>query len=208
MSAAIEPSGIGAVILAAGSSTRFGSPKQLLEIDGQALLQRAIEAAIQAGLKPVVVVLGANAMMIAPSLAESDAVSVVVNHDWENGQASSLAVGITAANNDRLRGVIVMLADQPGVDANSLERLVGAFDNEHRVIAAAYSDTVGAPVLFGMEYLPALTTLSGDHGAGGWLRAHPDAVTAIEMAEAALDIDTPADFFLHSPRHGNKGNST
>jgi CTP:molybdopterin cytidylyltransferase MocA len=188
---------VGAVVLAAGASTRLGHPKQLLAHDGVPLVRRAAEAARDAGARPVLVVLGAGAAAIQPALDALPGVQVHVHADWADGLASSLGAGLRALDDatgdDPCDGVLVTLADQPLVDAIALRRLLDAFGAGARVVAARYADALGAPAVFGREHLPALRALAGDHGAGRWLRAHRDLVTAVPMAAAALDVDTPAD---------------
>ena len=74
--------------------------------------------------------------------------------------------------------------------------LIAAFDESHRLVASSYDGVIGVPALFGREFLEELTTLTGDAGAGGWLRARPEIVTAVPLEKAALDIDTPGDTSL------------
>lgn len=185
---------IGALILAAGGSKRFGSPKQLVIRDGDTLVRRAAKAASAAGSRPVMVVLGAHAAQVSPELAKLRHVRTVINEHWASGLASSLATGLRAlmeiAGCD---GVLVMLADQPMVDAPALKKLIAAFDPDHRVVAAAYAETVGVPAIFGCEHVEDLMRLTGDKGAGEWLRSHPDKVTTVPLPEAQVDIDTVTD---------------
>jgi molybdenum cofactor cytidylyltransferase len=142
----------------------------------------------------VVVVLGANAGTIAPALAGLTSVAIVINPDWERGLASSLAVGLSAfLADDSCEAVLVTLADQPLVDGAALRRLIAPFDDEHRIVASAYDDTIGVPALFGREHLDDLMRLTGDRGAGSWLRARQDEVTRVPLYSAAFDIDRPTD---------------
>ena len=105
-------------MLAAGGSRRMGSPKQLMLHEGEPLVRRAATAAVDAGANPVIVVLGANANLLEPSLAGLESVTTVVNGDWEQGIASSLAAGLRALREAReFDGVMITLADQPLVDA-------------------------------------------------------------------------------------------
>lgn len=185
---------IGSVILAAGASTRFGSPKQLLVYDGDPLVRRAANAALAAGTSPVIVVLGANAPIVAREISNLPGVRTIVNQHWESGLASSLATGVRAlmetAGCDAL---LVMLADQPGVDAKALRKLMDEFDDKNRIIAASYLDTIGVPAIFGCEHAEELMQMTGDRGAGQWLRDHRHQVKTIPLPEAALDIDSPRD---------------
>jgi CTP:molybdopterin cytidylyltransferase MocA len=184
---------IAAVILAAGGSARFGYPKQLLTHQGENLVRRAAIAAINAKLDPVIVVLGAYASTIVQQLAGLDAVTVVENATWMEGQATSLLLGIQAATSAGADAALVMLADQPLIDSDALAKLIGMFDEKHRLVASHYSGTIGAPAIFGSEFFNDLKRLSGDQGAGKWLRARSEEVTTVDLAEAATDIDTPDD---------------
>jgi molybdenum cofactor cytidylyltransferase len=185
---------VGAVILAAGPSTRLGYSKQLIIHEGEPLVRRAAIAAVEAGASPVIVVLGADVAEIAPVLSLLPSVTLVINDDWNTGLASSLATGLRALSQNVSRdGVLVMLADQPLIDATALKQLLDAFDNEHRIIASEYDDTIGVPVVIGREHVPDLMALKGDAGAGAWLRKRIAEVTRIPMATAAMDVDTPSD---------------
>lgn len=162
--------------------------------EGEPLVRRIAAAAVEAGASPVVVVLGANATMIAPALSGLAAVSTVVNREWSKGMASSLATGLSALFEDApCDAVLVTLADQPLVDATALRRLIGAFDGKRRIVASAYGNTMGVPAVFAREHVDALMRLTGDAGAGAWLRSRPNEVTCVPLDVAAIDIDTPSD---------------
>jgi CTP:molybdopterin cytidylyltransferase MocA len=185
---------VGCVILAAGGSTRFGSPKQLVIHNGEPLVRRAAKAALDAGARPVMVVLGAHAPIVAPELSRLRNVRTVINAHWATGLASSLATGLRALM--EIAGcdaVLVTLADQPNVDAAALEKLIAAFDANHRIVASSYSGTIGVPAIFGCEHVEELMRLTGDSGAGKWLRSNPDKVTTVSLPEAEVDIDTVED---------------
>lgn len=185
---------IGAVILAAGAAVRFGSPKQLLVHKGQSLVRAAAKTATAAHTSPVIVVLGANKEQVAAELTRLRGVRTVVNEHWASGLASSLAVGLRALMEiSGCDAALVMLADQPGVDAAALKKLIAAFDADHRIVAAGYAGTVGVPAIFGCEHIKELMRITGDKGAGQWLRDHLDRVTTVPLPEAELDIDTTLD---------------
>jgi CTP:molybdopterin cytidylyltransferase MocA len=176
------------VVLAAGASTRLGIPKQLIMHEGEPLVRRIAAAAVEAGADPVVVVLGATALLGLAS------VTTAQNPEWSKGLASSLTTGLsTVLALTPCDAVLVTLADQPLVDAAALRRLIAAFDSERRIVASAYDDTVGVPAVFAREHLDALMHLTGDAGAGSWLRSRPNEVTHIPLSVAALDIDTLSD---------------
>jgi len=181
-----------AVVLAAGASSRFGSPKQLVRVQGRPLLHLAVSRAVEVAGHAVTVVLGAHAMQLAPLLRHSPA-TVVVNRDWAEGIASSIRIGI-ARLPATCEGALLMLADQAAVTAEDLKRLVGAWHGQPTNIAAAqYEATSGVPAIFPRGDFPSLATLRGDQGARSLLRRNADRITRVAMAAAAIDIDTPED---------------
>ena len=182
---------ITAIVLAAGGSTRFGKPKQLHLRDGEPLVRRAVDAALGAGVSDVIVVLGSNAGDVANALDGLAQARTTVNEDWQTGLSSSIKAGLDAI--DEADGVLVILADQPLIDSSALSRLIDRFDDAHRIVASSYADTIGVPALFGIEHADELRALTGDHGAGHWLRGRMSDVTLVPLDAAAIDIDTPAD---------------
>jgi molybdenum cofactor cytidylyltransferase len=91
------------------------------------------------------------------------------------------------------KAALITLADQPLVDSRALNRLIAAFDDDHMIIASSYAGTIGVPAVFAREFFGDLESLSGDRGAGQWLRAHADVVTSVLLPEAETDIDTADD---------------
>jgi len=186
----------GVVILAAGASTRLGEPKQQLLFQGKTLLQRAVQAAVEAGCAPVVVVLGARAEMLEPELKEMP-VTVVQNPDWEEGMASSIRRGLQGLLliKPELTDCILMVCDQPFVDAEVLRKLVQTKqDGISGIVASAYNETVGTPVLFDKFYFPELLALQGQEGAKKLVLKHRQVVTSLAFPAGAVDIDTAADY--------------
>jgi molybdenum cofactor cytidylyltransferase len=187
---------VAAVILAAGASTRLGEPKQLIEIGGLPLVRKAAMSALEAGALPVVVVLGAENDQILPALEGLDNVRIALNSRWQSGMASSVAAGLSALSDDeRVDGAMLVLADQPFVDAHTLKNLVDLF-GESRIVASSYSSTVGVPAIIGREFFPELMELQGDRGAGPWLRARAGEVASVPLPVSPLDIDTRDDVEL------------
>ena len=186
---------VGAVILAAGASTRMGVPKQLLEVEGKPLLLRAVEAALASPLWPVVVVLGANAEQIRPALARLP-VLVTENAAWSEGMAASLRAGVTTLQqfSRHLDAALIALCDQPAFSAATIAQLIASQNATGRSIAAAhYAGRNGAPALFLREHFSTLTGLTGEEGARALLNDDPDRVTSVDLPALALDLDTPAD---------------
>jgi len=170
---------IAAVVLAAGASTRLGEPKQLIVIEGETLLERAVRTAREANCAPVVVVLGANAERIREQCDLGDAV-VVVNEAWEEGMASSIRIGVDALGGTD--GVVLMTCDQPAVTADHLRALMRSAE----VTASAYAGRRGVPAYFPVRSVPELLRLRGDAGARDLVRS----AAAVELAGGELDVDT------------------
>lgn len=187
---------IGAIILAAGPSTRMGQPKQLLPIDGQPLLLRAVNAALEAPVWPVVVVLGAHAEHIRPVLARSP-VLVAENPAWAEGMASSLRAGIETLQqfSRALDGTLIALCDQPGFSADVVRRLIAARCTTGRpIVAAQYAGRLGSPALFDRSIFGTLASLTGEEGARALLKGDASQVASVDLPELAFDLDTPADY--------------
>jgi molybdenum cofactor cytidylyltransferase len=195
---------IAAILLAAGSSSRLGRPKQLLQYDGQTLLQRSLEAANTSSLSPVILVLGADAETIQQQLHSID-VHVAVNANWKEGMASSIRLGIENLKNisSSAEGAIIMMCDQPFVTASLLNSLVDSHNNTGKpVVTCSYADTYGPPTFFHKSIFPELLQLKGDIGARSIVKQHADEVEAVVFPEGDVDVDTEADYERLS-----KGNS-
>jgi len=180
------------IVLAAGASTRFGSPKQLVRLNGRPLLHLAVSRAVEVAGQAVTVVLGANAAELAPLLRHTPA-AVVVNRDWAEGMGSSVRMGISRvpATAD---AVLLMLADQPAVTAEDLRRLIGTWRRQtHYLVAAYYDGITGVPAIFPREDFGALAALRGDTGARALLNRGGARLVRVPLQAAAIDIDTPED---------------
>lgn len=185
-----------AVVLAAGGSSRLGRPKQLLSLGGRTLIARAVDVAVEAGCDPVIVVLGRDADACTTALAGRD-VRIIVNTDWAAGLGTSIRAGVRAAlaGATVMDRVLLLLADQPNVDASTLLRLIAAADGSGRpVTVAAYAGTVGPPVLAGGPFVARLAQWPDDRGAKDLWSANPESVERVDCPEAATDVDTEADY--------------
>ena len=173
---------VGAVVLAAGASTRLGEPKQLLMLGGETLLKRAVRVAREAGCSPVVVVLGASAASIQAVCDLGDAV-IVMNEDWAEGMGSSVRVGVGVLRD--LDGCVVTTCDMPAVTAAHLQSLMA----KGEVTASFYAGRRGVPAYFPVSAFQSLMELHGDAGAKALLQLAP----FVELAGGELDIDTAED---------------
>jgi molybdenum cofactor cytidylyltransferase len=192
----------GAVILAAGASTRMGTPKQLLELEAKPLVVRAVEAALASPAWPVVVVLGAHEEQIRPALARLP-VLIAENAAWSEGMASSIRTGVMTLGqfSRAIDAVVIALCDQPAFSAAVIAQLVAAQRTTGRsIVAAHYHGRNGAPALFMREHFPALTALTGEEGARALLNGDPSQIATVDLPALALDFDTPGDFAGQNPK--------
>lgn len=182
---------IAGVILAAGESRRLEQPKQLVEWKGRPLVWHAVQAALKAGLQPVVVVVGAKAEAVVQAL-KGEPVNIVHNPEWTSGQSSSLKRGLAAVE-DKVEAVVVLLSDMPFVNAE----LVRALIQEHRrtlsPLVAPYAGGRRAnPVLFDRATFSALRSVEGDRGGRTLFQQFPVALVAWDES-ILYDVDTPDD---------------
>ena|SRR5215213_9181132 len=193
--------GVGAVVLAAGASSRMGSPKQTLQYRGESLLRRAALAALGAGCHPVIVVTGANAELSRREL-DGLAVREVLNTRWETGMASSIRAGVeglVSADPDSSAAVF-MLCDQPHVTADVISCLVAAHRATGRpIIASTYSGSFGVPALFSRTLFAELTRLEGMSGAKEVIKRHASEAHFLPFHGGEVDVDTPDDFSRLTP---------
>ena len=189
-------SGLRAVILAAGASRRYGSPKQLASYRGETLVSRSIRLAHEAGAETVCVVLGYRSGSIKRALEKARTApgrtSTVRNARWRDGMGRSLACGVRALDR-RARAVLVCLADQPLLEAGDLAALVRVWRASPRsIVASRYAGKRGVPAIFPRSHFAALKSLYGDRGAQVLLASSND-VLSVPMPLAAVDIDDPRD---------------
>ncbi|WP_343672567.1 nucleotidyltransferase family protein [Chitinophaga sp.] len=186
----------GVLILGAGNSSRLGEPKQLLRYQGRSLIRHMGEEAIAAVDAPVMVVTGANADLVEEALRELP-IEVVENDHWEEGMGSSIGIGVSELQllHPELSSIIIMVCDQPFVNASLLKKLI-----QHQkvtgkgIVGASYENTIGTPVLFGSSYFPALKELQGPEGVKQILRHSTGDIAIVSFPLGALDIDTADDY--------------
>ncbi len=172
----------GALILAAGASTRLGHPKQLVRLGNETLLDRSVRIAGEAGCAPVVVVLGASEDRIRNECKLKD-VLIVSHPDWAEGMGTSLSRGVREFED--VQGILVMTCDMPAVTAHHLRALAAS----EQVTASSYGGRKGVPAYFPRDQFPKLLELKGDRGAIELLQN----ARRVELSGGDLDVDTSDD---------------
>lgn len=187
---------IGIVILAAGASTRMGTPKQLLRYQERSLLRHTIEVAIASVCRPIVVVLGAYAQLIRPEISQLP-VQIVENLQWNQGMSSSIKAGIQVLQTSypEVKAVILTLCDQPFISTEIIDRLALTYRSTNQpIVACEYAKTLGVPALFSDRLFLELMTLTSGEGAKQIIKKHSQEVFSISFPEGATDIDTPKEY--------------
>jgi molybdenum cofactor cytidylyltransferase len=181
---------ISGVVLAAGTSSRLGRPKQLLELEGRPLLQHVVDAAAASGLAEVVVVLGHESDRIATALALPSGTRIVVNHHYEAGQSTSLRAGLSSVDS-RTDAAAILLGDQPRLTPSAIRKTLDAFRaSEAPIMRALWQGTPGHPVVLARSEWGSIQKLMGDKGARDLVAASAR-VDVVEMGEPPMDdVDT------------------
>jgi molybdenum cofactor cytidylyltransferase len=184
---------VGAVILAAGGSSRLGQPKQLLTFRGETAIIRTVRAASEARCAPVIVVAGEIVGAIRAELGSTSAI-VVENHEWRRGPGSSIRRGLEQLSRDSLDAVVLLACDQPFVDTRIIAELIAAWEKTGKaIVASSYANTLGAPALFHRSCFAELAALPESSGAKSLILSRRDDVIAIDFEQGRIDIDTPED---------------
>jgi molybdenum cofactor cytidylyltransferase len=184
-----------AVVLAAGASRRFGSPKLLAPLDGLPVLQRVLDAVARAGLRDVVVVLGDDAAALRAAVTWRSE-RIEVNPRPRDGLSSSLRIGLDVAAEDRtVDAVLVLLGDQPAVRPAVIAAVLDAAETAAQpIVRVRYArDEAPNPVLVRRAAWALAAGLSGDRGLGPLLVERPDLVAEVAASGANPDIDTTED---------------
>jgi molybdenum cofactor cytidylyltransferase len=182
---------IAGIVLAAGGSSRFGSPKQLAELRGRPLLEHALDSIRGVpAVDPIVVVLGAEAERIRAAI-DLDDLEVVVTADWPEGIAASLRAGVAAASG--ADAVVIVLGDQPLITPQVIAAVLDRFDTPQPAARATFGGAPGHPVLIKRSLFADVARLRGDAGARDLLEARGVATVECGHLASAHDVDTPRD---------------
>jgi molybdenum cofactor cytidylyltransferase len=186
------------IILAGGSSTRFGRPKQLLKLKGKYLLEYVLTAALDSELNHVVLVLGHDHQNILQALGACtlhERLQVVINHRYLEGQSRSLQAGLLKIR-QTFPSVMFLLGDQPLLDSNTIDHMLDRFRYSGKDICVPVcKDKRGNPTIFNRVLYDQLLAIEGDIGARNIIRANPERVLYLEMNDPLrfFDIDSQKD---------------
>ena len=180
---------IAGLVLAAGSGERFGSPKQLAELEGRPLLEHSLNAMAAAGLDRLVVVLGAWADEVLEQVDLHGAEPVVCER-WAEGQSASLACGLAHLDGTAPDAVVVGLGDQPRLSPDAVTRVLDARDGAPAA-RATYGGEPGHPVVLAASLLAGLRDVTGDVGARALLRRAGVLEIPCDDLGGGADVDTP-----------------
>ncbi|SHI04672.1 nucleotidyltransferase family protein [Ferrimonas marina] len=178
-----------ALLMAAGQSRRFGRPKLLEPCHGKPLLHHALSPLLSRYGNRLWVVLGENPAALLPHLAGAAWLHCPQS---QLGLGHSIAAALRQLADQPWDGVLIALADQPAVPLSHFDRLTQRFQATGEIVASGYAGIKGAPALFPRHCLAQLQALEGDRGAQALLRSVPRS-QVIELGQAAIDIDEPAD---------------
>jgi molybdenum cofactor cytidylyltransferase len=186
---------IGAIILAAGSSSRLGKPKQLLIFEGESLLEKAINAAQKSDAECFVVILGSNAAKIRSKI-DFGSLNFLINKQWSSGMASSMQLGLNyLIQKHQIEAVVLLLSDQPYTNAEILNSIINMYyETGKGIIASTYQKTYGVPALFDKKYFGEMLALKSTEGAKKIILTHMEDTGLMDFPLGAIDIDTVEDY--------------
>lgn len=187
-------SGIAAIVLAAGRSTRMGPRNKLLErVDGEPMIRRVAANILGSGIRPVIVVTGYETERVSQTLGGLD-VTLVFNPSYAEGMSTSLEAGLAALPSDT-DGALICLGDMPEVGSPVFGGLIAAFTGPGTICVPVHKGQRGNPVLWGRSYFGELMALTGDSGAKSLMARHAACLTEVSVGTDAIfhDVDVPAD---------------
>jgi molybdenum cofactor cytidylyltransferase len=177
------------LVLAAGAGTRFGSAKQLADLDGRPMLEHSILAMVASPVGRVVVVLGSGAEEVLQRVDLHGADAVVCER-WAEGQSASLACGLAELSGSE--AVVVTLGDQPFVSPDAIRRVIAARGGDAAAVRATYHGEPGHPVLLERRLFERMRDVTGDHGARNLLISMRTREVPCDDLGGGQDVDTPA----------------
>lgn len=189
---------VGAVVLAAGSSSRMGKPKQLLPLAGATVLAQTLQNLRAAQVDQIVLVLGSSAEIIEQHFSNSliDGLKIVINPDFREGMASSLRTGLVGVAYD-IEAVLIVLADQPFVQPGTLKQIIECYrESVAEIVIPIYKGFRGNPVLLDRSLFAEVMALKGDIGCRAIFGNHTGGIVKLDVKDIGilLDLDNQEDY--------------
>lgn len=186
---------VAAIILAAGQSTRMGTPKQLLPFNGQPMIADICKKLVSLELHSIACITGSENNLIKKAISKFP-IQAIYNADFKQGMNSSLVTGINSlSSQEDLEGILITLADQPTIPLAHYQLMAATFNqNTQSIISTSYGDSYGVPSIFPSSLFSELQELVVDKGAKSIIKKHLDKTKFIRCEEALNDIDSPEDY--------------
>ena len=199
---------ITAIVLAAGTSTRLGMPKQLLDYQGRPLIRHVVKTILSSQVQDIIVVVGSRAEKVSEAL-KGLPIRIVINEAFADGQSTSVKKGVSALQKGSAllegstlmeesfqKGVLFALGDQPLLKTETIDLLIQEFNTHAGIIVPYYQGTRGNPVIFAEKFLPEFQLLSGDTGAKEIFRRYQEEIHRLDVEDIGVifDIDTWEDY--------------
>ena len=184
------------LILAAGSSSRMGSIKQLLSINGKTLLQHTLDLSTKIKSTKTLCVLGAHAEEIMQKV-DGENIEFIINKNHKLGLSTSIISGIEYLQKEKILfdGLFILLADQPAIKEDYYDEMMRLFSEKRtKIIASNYGNTLGVPAIFPAVFTDDLLQIKGDKGAKEFLQKNKKSTLSPQTSVNLLDIDTPNDY--------------
>ena len=179
---------VSAILLAAGESKRMGEPKLLLPFGSSTILEQAIDNLLNSRVDELIVVVGDRAQEMIKRIANRP-VKVIINPVYHEGMSTSIVRGLSLIDN-RALAVMLVLADQPLIDSETINRLVEAFfSHDKGIVIPAYKGRRGHPIIFSTKYKGKLLGLKGDVGGRQIISEHPDDILEVAVNSQSINID-------------------
>ncbi|HEV2245725.1 MAG TPA: nucleotidyltransferase family protein [Terriglobia bacterium] len=191
-----SPQPVAGIVLAAGESSRMGEDKALLMYRGRTFLENINSVLREAGIHPIIVVLGHHAELIRQRV-DLRSVEVIVNQDYRSGQTSSLQAGLRVLAGNEPDGVLLCLTDHPVLSADTINKLIHNFTSTGRpVVIPQINGKHGHPVLLGRGLFNRILALGPDEGADTVIHQYRDRTEFVEVTDAGIliDVDDPESY--------------
>lgn len=195
---------ISAILLSAGESSRFGSPKALVKLNSYTVIEQILTSLISSQVDEVITVLGSQAEQIKPFLLKHKKVKVVYNKDYNFGQTSSFQVGLNSLRDDS-QGVFLLPVDYPFVKSSTIDTLIECFRIERNcVYIPTFENRKGHPPLFPIQLRNEFLLLQHDQGVNSVAQQHQDLIRLVAVKDSGViaTFNTPQEFDLISKKIG------